>query len=63
VQGTEAGDEGESIVTALVPTAEITRYAIDLRSLTGGRGRFSVRHDHYDLLPSHLADKVARSTD
>jgi elongation factor G len=39
------------------------RYAIDLRSLTGGRGRFSLSHDHYDLLPQHLYDKVARKQD
>jgi elongation factor G len=62
VQGTEAGNDGESIVTAMVPTSEIVRYAIDLRSLTGGRGRFTVSHDHYDLLPQHLWDKVRRDT-
>jgi hypothetical protein len=28
--------------------------------MTGGRGRFSVHHDHYDLLPAHLVDKVAK---
>ena len=60
VQGTEQGNDGESIVTALVPTSEILRYAIDLRSLTGGRGRFQVNHDHYDPLPQHLLDKVKR---
>jgi elongation factor G len=60
VQGTEQGNDGESIVTALVPTSEILRYAIDLRSLTGGRGRFQVNHDHYDPLPQHLWDKVKR---
>ncbi|HEX7167062.1 MAG TPA: elongation factor G, partial [Acidimicrobiales bacterium] len=59
VQGTDQGDIGESIVSAFVPTSEILRYAIDLRSLTGGRGRFTVRHDHYDILPQHLYDKVA----
>jgi elongation factor G len=53
--------DGEQTITALVPTSEILRYAIDLRSLTGGRGRFSVRHDHYDLLPSHLVDRVAKA--
>jgi elongation factor G len=62
VQGTEAGNDGESIVSALVPTWEIGRYAIDLRSLTGGRGSFTVSHDHYDLLPQHLWDKVRRDT-
>ncbi|HUS60609.1 MAG TPA: elongation factor G, partial [Acidimicrobiales bacterium] len=60
VQGTENVGVGEQMVTALVPTSEIVRYAIDLRSITGGRGRFSASHDHYDLLPAHLVDKVAR---
>ncbi len=58
VQGTEAGNDGESIIIAMVPTAEVQRYAIDLRSMTGGRGRFTVEHDHYDVLPQHLYDKV-----
>jgi len=61
VQGTEVAGAGEQTITALVPTSEILRYAIDLRSLTGGRGRFSVRHDHYDVLPAHLVDKVAKA--
>jgi elongation factor G len=62
VQGTEVAGEGEQTISALVPTSEIMRYAIDLRSLTGGRGRFTVRHDHYDVLPAHLVDKVAKAT-
>jgi elongation factor G len=60
VQGTENGSDGESIVTALVPTSEILRYAIDLRSMTGGRGRFHAEHDHYDPLPHNLWDQVSR---
>ncbi|HTW07577.1 MAG TPA: elongation factor G [Acidimicrobiales bacterium] len=60
VQGTETGQPGESIVIALVPTSELVRYAIDLRSLTGGRGRFRARHDHYDMMPQNLWDKVKR---
>jgi elongation factor G len=58
VQGTTAGDHGEQQIVASVPTAEILRYAIDLRSMTGGRGRFTAQHDHYDVLPSHLVDKA-----
>ena len=54
-------DVGESIVTALVPTSEILRYAIDLRSMTGGRGRFHAQHDHYDPLPQNLWGSVTRS--
>jgi len=60
VQGTEAVGNGEQTITAQVPTSEILRYAIDLRSITGGRGRFTVAHDHYDPLPAHLVDKVVK---
>jgi elongation factor G len=61
VQGTESGNDGESIVTALVPTSEILRYAIDLRSMTGGRGRFRADHDHYDPVPQNLWAGVTRA--
>ena len=60
VQGTESLDGGDQVIKALVPTSELLRYAIDLRSITGGWGRFSTGHDHYDLLPQHLYDKVAK---
>jgi len=63
VQGTDAGSGGEQVIVAMVPTSEVQRYAIDLRSLTGGRGRFSLSHDHYDALPQHLYDKVVRKAD
>jgi len=62
VQGTEPLASGEHVVRALVPTSEILRYAIDLRSITGGWGRFRAGHDHYDLLPVHLYDKVTANT-
>jgi elongation factor G len=60
VQGTEQADAGEHVIFALVPESELLRYAIDLRSLTGGRGRFTIEHDHYDVLPSHLIDRIRR---
>jgi elongation factor G len=60
VQGTEPAEGDEQIVYALVPESELLRYAIDLRSLTGGRGRFSVEHDRYDVLPDHLVDAIRR---
>jgi elongation factor G len=58
VQGTEALAGDRQMITALVPTAEIQRYAVDLRALTGGRGRFSAEHDHYDTLPQNLVAKI-----
>jgi elongation factor G len=60
VQGTEQGEAGEQTIYALVPESELLRYAIELRSLTGGRGRFAVEHDHYDVMPTHLVDKIRR---
>ncbi len=60
VQGTESGQPGESVIIALVPTSELVRYAIDLRSLTGGRGRFKATHDRYEIMPQNLWDKVKR---
>ena len=61
MQGTDAVGDGEQEVAALIPTSEILRYAIDLRSMTGGRGRFTASHSHYDVLPSHLVDKARAS--
>ncbi len=59
VQGTQAVAGGKQKITALVPTAELRTYAIDLRSITQGWGRFSAEFDHYQELPAHLAEAVA----
>ncbi len=48
----------EVVVTASVPTAEIQQYAVDLRSFTHGRARFTARHDRYQPLPPHLVDTL-----
>jgi elongation factor G len=58
IQGSSAAGNGEVEVVALVPTSEVLRYAIDLRSMTGGRGRFTMSHSHYDPVPAHLVDKL-----
>jgi elongation factor G len=58
IQGSASIGRGEVEILAHVPTSEILRYAIDLRSMTGGRGRFGTRHSHYDPVPGHLTDKV-----
>jgi elongation factor G len=44
-----------------VPASELQRYAVDLRSMTGGRGRFAMQHSHYDALPPNLVDKAKQS--
>jgi elongation factor G len=52
VLGTSPGDPGEQEIAAQVPESQLLRYATELRSLTGGRGRFTARHSHYDPLPA-----------
>jgi elongation factor G len=58
ILGMEASGAGKQRIRALVPQAEMTRYAIDLRSMTQGRGAFTVAFDHYEEVPPHLAEKV-----
>jgi elongation factor G len=60
VQGTDTAEGGRQVITALVPTSEIQRYAVDLRSLTGGRGRFRSEHHHYDVMPANLVDRMTK---
>ncbi|MEJ7720109.1 MAG: hypothetical protein WKF58_06520 [Ilumatobacteraceae bacterium] len=58
VLGTTADGAGTHEIVAHVPTAEILRYAVDLRSITGGRGAFVATHHHYEVLPDHLVDRA-----
>jgi elongation factor G len=62
VQGTDPLEGGLQQITALVPTAEIARYAVDLRSLTGGRGQFRAEHDHYDTVPANMVGKLTKKS-
>ncbi|MEX2458304.1 MAG: elongation factor G [Actinomycetota bacterium] len=58
IQGMGAGTPGKQVVKASVPQAEMARYAIDLRSMTHGRGAFTMKVTHYEEVPAHLADKI-----
>ncbi len=54
ILGTEP-DGGVQIVRALVPESEMLKFALDLRSITQGRGTFTMKLSHYDEMPAHLA--------
>jgi elongation factor G len=55
--------EGESVaVKAQVPMAEMLTYESSLRSMTGGRGGYSMEFSHYDELPGQLAEKVVAAS-
>jgi len=57
VQGTEA-ERGHTTVIAHVPMAEMTRYTTQIRSITGGRGFFTMEFDHYETVPTHIAGPI-----
>ncbi len=57
VQGMD-NDGPRSIVTATVPLAEVMRYGNELRSMTGGRGIYTLEFSHYDQVPSQIAQTI-----
>ncbi|HEX2312232.1 MAG TPA: elongation factor G-like protein EF-G2 [Thermomonospora sp.] len=59
VLGSESVPGGRTMIKAEVPQLEITRYAIDLRSMSQGTGTFSRAFLRYEPLPAQLAAKVA----
>jgi elongation factor G len=64
VQGADS-ERGRSIITAHAPLAEVQRYTTELRSMTGGRGFFTMEFSHYENVPTHVAQELiaAAATD
>ncbi|HLI81409.1 MAG TPA: elongation factor G [Candidatus Binataceae bacterium] len=59
VQGMETKGHSQ-VIKAVVPMAEILKYAPDLRSMTSGRGSFEAQFSHYEEAPPHIAEKVIK---
>jgi len=51
-------ENGTNVIQAQVPLAEILRYAIDLKSITQGRGSFTVEFSHYQEAPPNVTQKI-----
>jgi len=61
VMGMET-EAGRSIVTAEVPLAEIQRYSNDIRSMTAGRGVYTMEFARYERMPANIqAEIVAKA--
>ena len=58
VMGMDA-EGGGRVLEAQVPLAEMQRYSVDLRSMTGGRGTFEMEFSHYDPAPPQEVQRVA----
>ncbi|HUU08128.1 MAG TPA: elongation factor G [Dehalococcoidales bacterium] len=50
--------DGANVIEAMVPQAEIMRYAIDLKSLTQGRASYKVSFSHYEEAPPNVTQKI-----
>ncbi|MGW6866057.1 elongation factor G-like protein EF-G2 [Streptomyces sp. NPDC054904] len=63
VVGTEQAGAGRTRVRAEVPEIEIDRYAVDLRSVSHGTGRFTRAYARHEAMPAPIADKVREQTE
>jgi len=57
IAGVEAKG-GMEIIKAQVPLAEMFKYGSELRSITGGRGYYTMRFSHYEIMPQRIAEKI-----
>ncbi len=55
-------DHGFTTIEADAPLAEVQRYATDLRSMTQGRGTFSMHFDRYETVPAHLQETIIKES-
>ena len=58
IMGMEPQDDGTQVIKAQVPQAEMYKYSVDLRSMTQGRGEFSMEYSHYEEVPANIAEKI-----
>ncbi len=54
---------GGQVIRAQVPMSEVLKYSPDLRSMTSGRGSFTVAFSHYEEMPAHLAERVIKEAE
>src|SRR5579875_812138 len=58
VLGMYPQEDGQTVIQAQAPLAEVQRYATDLRSLTQGRGVFTMKFAQYEEVPPHVAQAI-----
>ncbi|MBQ7491677.1 MAG: elongation factor G [Clostridia bacterium] len=58
VMGMNPAEDGQQLVEAEIPMSEVADYAITLRSMTQGRGSFSVKFERYEPVPAEVQEKI-----
>ena len=62
VHGVES-DGDLSVIEAQAPLSEVQRYATDLRSITQGRGHYTMEVSHYEEVPAHVLQRMIQSAE
>ena len=62
IMGMEESSSGKQAIKAKIPQAEIFKYAIDLRSITQGRGTFSLKFSHFEEVPTNILQEIIAKT-
>jgi elongation factor G len=63
VLGVDSKSGGHQVIRAQVPMAEVLKYSPDLRSMTSGRGSFTIAFSHYEEMPPQLAERVIKEAE
>jgi elongation factor G len=58
IEGLQSRGIGVQAVSGIVPLAEMFGYATDLRSMTQGRGTFTMEFDHYEVVPPNVLERI-----
>ena len=61
IEGTDDSGNGLKQITAFVPLAEMFGYTTNLRSITQGRGSFSMEPSHYEEVPKSVQESIVSS--
>ena len=61
IHGTDAGRDGDIVIRAQVPLAELSDYAAELKGATGGRGRYELEFSHYEPVPPQVQKQLVET--
>jgi elongation factor G len=61
INGTDAGRDGQIVIKAQVPLAEVSDYQTELKAMTGGRGRYAIEFSHYEPVPSQVQKQLVEA--
>jgi len=61
ISGTDAGRAGRVVINALAPLSELNDYQTELKSMTGGQGRYTMDFSHYDPVPGNVQSQLKQS--